>query len=182
MVTNRIELEIKPVIVFDFDRQVKALASMNSKAFGKSLENDELWVLNDSGKILPFENTYGLTVRVCSTEKWYEAHITNKTIESYPGNTKMTGVDSKSILHRLEHRIRQRQRTHSKDSYTKYLFREGTTKIRKKLGEEAIELITTTPLKIPNEAADLLYHLLVFLVDQGSSLDKVLEVLSSREK
>ena len=66
-------------------------------------------------------------------------------------------------------------------SYTSYLFREGTSKIRKKLGEEAIEVITAaSAAEVAGEAADLLYHLLVLLVAEGVSLDQVLEVLAAR--
>ena len=84
-------------------------------------------------------------------------------------------------LHDLERIIRERRRTLPEDSYTSHLFREGKSRIRKKLGEEAIEVITAaSAAEVAGEAADLLYHLLVLLVAEEVSLAQVLEVLAAR--
>ena len=49
-------------------------------------------------------------------------------------------------------------------SYTTHLFEKGLDKIRKKVGEEAVELLLARDEKdVIYESADLLYHVLVLL-------------------
>jgi phosphoribosyl-ATP pyrophosphohydrolase len=59
-----------------------------------------------------------------------------------------------------------------KDSYTSYLFDEGLDKILKKLGEESSETIIAAKNEdrdaLTKESCDLLYHLIVLLVERGS--------------
>ena len=69
--------------------------------------------------------------------------------------------------------IKGRKETPKEGSYTNYLFDKGLDKILKKVGEEATELVY--------ETADVLYHLLVLLVEKGVSYEAILEELASRE-
>ena len=88
-----------------------------------------------------------------------------------------------SILERLEALIRDRARSLPEGSYTADLFRAGGARIRRKVGEEAIEVITaTTATEIAGETADLLYHLLVLLVAADVPLRQVLEILAVRAR
>ncbi len=70
-------------------------------------------------------------------------------------------------------------------SYTNYLFEKGIDKILKKVGEEATE--TVIAAKNPNleelkyEVADLLYHLMVLMVERGLSWEDITQELSDRE-
>ncbi len=71
-------------------------------------------------------------------------------------------------------------------SYTTLLFQRGIKSIAQKVGEEAVELIIAS-LKGDkeeqlNEAADLLYHLLVLLEENGYTLEDVEAVLAQRHK
>ena len=85
------------------------------------------------------------------------------------------------ILAHLEHVVRERLNTMPEDSYTSHLFSSGPEKIRKKTGEEAIELILAeTPDSMIYEAADLLYHLLVLLVSENLTFAQVIEELQAR--
>lgn len=69
-------------------------------------------------------------------------------------------------------------------SYTNYLFEKGLDKILKKVGEEASEVIIAAKNKnvdeIKYEIADLLYHLLVLMVESGIRLDDIYEELKAR--
>jgi phosphoribosyl-ATP pyrophosphohydrolase/phosphoribosyl-AMP cyclohydrolase len=69
-------------------------------------------------------------------------------------------------------------------SYTTSLFRAGINQIAKKLGEEAVELVIASKdqdnERFLNEAADLVYHLLVLLLAKGNSLQDVEKVLKTR--
>jgi len=64
--------------------------------------------------------------------------------------------------------------------------RKGIDKPLEKVGEEATEFILAAkngdPDRIANEAADLLFHLLVALRASGVGLDAVLSVLEGRRQ
>ena len=70
-------------------------------------------------------------------------------------------------------------------SYTAKLLSQGVEKCAKKFGEEAFELALAAVLKnktnTAQEAADVLYHLLVLLQSADVSVDEVMAVLKSRE-
>ena len=90
---------------------------------------------------------------------------------------------SNDILERLAATIRAR-RTATGSSYTRQLLDAGPAGCAKKLGEEAIETVIAATSesedKLKEEAADLLYHLLVLLESRGVSLEDVLSVLERR--
>jgi phosphoribosyl-AMP cyclohydrolase / phosphoribosyl-ATP pyrophosphohydrolase len=69
-------------------------------------------------------------------------------------------------------------------SYTTYLFEQGVDKIGKKIGEEAAEVIIAAkngaPAPLANEAADLIYHLLVMLRACDVPTGAVWEALAER--
>jgi len=85
------------------------------------------------------------------------------------------------VLSGLEYTIRERLMTMPEGSYTTHLFASGREKIRKKTGEEAIEvLLADTPEQLIYEAADLLYHLSVLLVSENLSYEQVCSELQRR--
>lgn len=68
-------------------------------------------------------------------------------------------------------------------SYTSRLFAEGVSRIAQKVGEEAIETVLAAVTKSPSlaeEAADLLYHLLVLLEGSGTDWTDVVSILERR--
>jgi phosphoribosyl-AMP cyclohydrolase / phosphoribosyl-ATP pyrophosphohydrolase len=93
---------------------------------------------------------------------------------------------SKGFLYRLEDIINQRIDANAQDSYTNKLFSKGINKIAQKVGEEAVELVIESKDEnmelFRNEAADLLYHLLILLKAKGTSLQEIEEVLKMRHK
>ncbi|HEY9284368.1 MAG TPA: phosphoribosyl-ATP diphosphatase, partial [Pyrinomonadaceae bacterium] len=80
--------------------------------------------------------------------------------------------------------IEERRRELPAGSYTTYLFREGLDKILKKVGEESAETIIAAKnadaARLVGEVADLVYHLLVLLVERGVTLDEVGAELARR--
>ena len=62
-------------------------------------------------------------------------------------------------------------------SYTTYLFQKGLDKILKKVGEESTEVIIAAKAEDRKETvyeiADLAYHLMVLMVEQGISTDEI---------
>lgn len=89
------------------------------------------------------------------------------------------------FLTRLESIIAQRQKTLPDGSYVASLFQKGIAKIAQKVGEEAVEL-TIEAMRhddqlLLEEAADLVFHLLILLRSRGYSARDVLEVLHNRQ-
>lgn len=89
-----------------------------------------------------------------------------------------------STLAQLTATIKERRSATAEKSYTKSLIEAGPEKCAKKLGEEATETIIAALAEdqdaLRNEAADLLYHLLVLLEAKGVTLEEVEAVLASR--
>lgn len=91
-----------------------------------------------------------------------------------------------AVLDQLYDLIATRKQERPADSYTTYLFNAGLDKILKKLGEESAETIIAAKNEEPGplvaETADLLYHLLVLLVERGIKLQEIERELVSRQK
>jgi phosphoribosyl-ATP pyrophosphohydrolase/phosphoribosyl-AMP cyclohydrolase len=94
--------------------------------------------------------------------------------------------ETKGFLYRLEKIIGERISENAADSYTNKLFHKGINKIAQKVGEEAVELVIEAKDDnidlFRNEAADLLYHLLVLLRARSTTLSEIEEVLSQRHR
>ena len=92
---------------------------------------------------------------------------------------------NQQILEELYAIIKGRKETPKEGSYTNYLFDKGLDKILKKVGEEATEVVIAAknedPQELVYETADVLYHLLVLLVEKGVPYEAILEELASRE-
>ena len=69
-------------------------------------------------------------------------------------------------------------------SYTTYLFQKGLDKILKKVGEESTEVIIAGKAEDKAETiyeiADLMYHVMVLMVEMGISVEDVMKELASR--
>ena len=74
----------------------------------------------------------------------------------------------------------------TENSYTCYLFEQGLDKILKKVGEECSETIIAAKngnnAETVGEISDLVYHLLVLMVQQGISTEDLFAVLDERAK
>lgn len=92
---------------------------------------------------------------------------------------------SDDVLDRLVARIQRNRHADPETSYVAKLTAKGRAKIAQKLGEEAVETVIAAMDgdrgEIVSEAADLLFHLCVLLVDAGLSLDDVKAELERRE-
>jgi phosphoribosyl-ATP pyrophosphohydrolase len=87
-------------------------------------------------------------------------------------------------LHDLENRVRDRAQESPDVSYTRKLIDRGVAQCAKKLGEEAVELalasVADSRERLIEEAADLVYHLLVVLKARDVKLAEVEAVLGAR--
>ncbi len=91
---------------------------------------------------------------------------------------------SLSFLTDLEQVIADRQGADPKSSYTASLFARGVKRIAQKVGEEGVESALAAMAgdkeELKNEAADLIFHLLVLLRSQDLALNDVIDVLKAR--
>lgn len=80
--------------------------------------------------------------------------------------------------------IRGRKTNPQEGSYTTYLFRKGLDKILKKIGEESTEVIIAAKDNDQKETiyeiSDLVYHVMVMMIQQGISLEDIRRELASR--
>lgn len=100
-----------------------------------------------------------------------------------PGEPSGRSVSPGDVLGELESVLRARQEERPEGSYTVRLLEDENLRL-KKLGEETAELVTALakddPERIPEEAADLIYHVLAALRGAGVELAAVMEVLEGR--
>jgi len=123
-------------------------------------------------------------------------HVSRNIAEAASGNGGDNGdvnlagqitPDLGALLAELYTVIDSRRQARPEDSYTAYLFNEGLDKILKKVGEESAETIIAAKNQdarvLTAEVSDLLYHLLVLLIERGITLDDVhTELARRREK
>jgi phosphoribosyl-ATP pyrophosphohydrolase len=91
---------------------------------------------------------------------------------------------SEFTLSDLEAIVARRALASPEESWTAKLFAAGQTKAAKKLGEEAVEAVIAAIAgdrkNLTDEAADLLFHLLVVLKIADIPLSEVMAVLEAR--
>lgn len=107
------------------------------------------------------------------------------TPPSAPAPTQAPPTGPASALHALDATLAARQAERPQGSYTVRLLDDENLRL-KKLGEETAELVTALAKgdaeRIPEEAADLLYHLLAALRGAGVGLDAVMKALEARRR
>jgi len=88
------------------------------------------------------------------------------------------------VLRRLAEVLEARKLADPESSYVARLYAKGPDAILKKIGEEATEVVMAAkdgvPEKVVYETADLWFHSLVLLAQQGLGPDAVLEELERR--
>ncbi len=185
---------IIPAIIQDaVSLEVLMLGYMNAQAYDRTLSDNKvtffsrsknrLWTKGESsGNFLGVQHIY----HDCDND-------TLLILVKADGPTCHTGAVScfnaspaRGFLYRLEQTIQQRMDEGTEASYTNTLYKQGINKIAQKVGEEAIELVIEAKdnnlFLFKNEAADLLYHLLILLKTKGCALEDIEEVLRTRER
>lgn len=193
-----------PVVVQDArTRDVLMLAYMNSQSLNRTLETRETWFWSRSRAELWHKGaTSGNTQRVVDVVLDCDGDALVVRVEPagpacHTGQTscfhnaihtenesKKHDEDLGEVFGRLYGLIEKRKRERPQGSYTTYLFDQGLDKILKKIGEESSETIIAAKNEdreaLAKESCDLLYHLLVMLVDRGVSLADLRDELVRR--
>jgi phosphoribosyl-ATP pyrophosphohydrolase len=97
-------------------------------------------------------------------------------------------MDKDSVLAELDSILEQRKSADAGSSYVASLYHKGLDAILKKVGEEATETVMAAKDvaaggdrdKLVYEVADLWFHTMVLLADQGLSSQQVLDELGRR--
>ena len=94
------------------------------------------------------------------------------------------GENAEFSLEALMKVIEGRKLEKKEGSYTTYLFDKGIDKILKKVGEECTEVIIAgkadDKAETIYEISDLVYHVMVLMIEMGISLDDIRNELASR--
>lgn len=182
-----------PVIVQDGDtREVLMLAYMNRESLTLTLEKGETYFYSRSrGEIWHKGETSGnlQSVRRVRLDCDFDTLLVEVTPEGpacHKGTYSCFEVEPQfdGFLKRLFELIEDRKKSRPEGSYTTYLFNSGLDKILKKVGEEATEMIVASKNQqtdeLVAEASDLIYHLMVLLVERGVSLEEITRELKNR--
>lgn len=200
--TDRIDWQkvdgLVPAIVQDFQSsQVLMMGYMNPEALQKTLDTQQvtffsrskqrLWTKGEtSGHVLQLKNIAldcdqdTLLVKVnpigptCHTG----------TVTCWDGDAQ---EESQMVwLHQLELLLAERKNADPSSSYTASLYARGTKRIAQKVGEEGVEVALAATAgdkgELICESADLMYHLLVLLQEQGLAMNDVINKLKERHK
>lgn len=191
----------RPFVLYDDDGEEVLRATISPKGYRKSLETGELWTIHTgTGRLLPLgggvpflslvagDEAVEATVdeRVADALRHMEGGVVKDEASGASGGSSgnsgdPVGTGAGVELDELDRTVQARRTEGGEGSYTSYLFSQGESKIRKKLGEEAIELcLAEENGEIVSESADLLYHLSVFLAERGLSYADVMAELRRR--
>ena len=185
---------ILPAIIQDAQtNEVLMLGFMNQEAYEKTLSEgkvtffsrtkERLWTKGEeSGNFMDvveiLEDCDADTLLIRANPQGPACHTGMRTCFGE------TVQDDLSFLQNLQALLQSRKEELPENSYTAKLFRNGPRKIAKKVGEEATELVIeamdSDDELFLNEAADLLFHMTILLVDRGYRLEDVVKVLKER--
>ena len=202
------ERGLAPVVVQDVDtRQVLTLAYMSAASLERTIETRETWFWSRSRSQLWHKGeTSGHTQQVmdlfldcdrdaltvvvkpngpaCHTGEQSCFHNVIEEAEEFQPESAMPQPDLGSVLRDLFALVATRNQDRPEGSYTTYLFEQGLDKILKKIGEESSETIIAAKnqdrAELVKEASDLIYHLIVLLVERGLTLAQISNELLSR--
>lgn len=197
-----------PVVTQDYmTKEVLMVAYMNEEAFDKTLETgkvtyfsrsrNKLWIKGETSGHFQLVKSIKLdcdgdTLLIEVEQIDAACHTGNKTC-FYRTLTNGTWSEAESkddekasarILQEVYNVIVDRTIHPKEGSYTNYLFEKGLDKILKKVGEETAEVIIAAKNKskeeIRYEISDLMYHLMVLMVERGVTLEDIYDELKGR--
>lgn len=193
---------IPAVVIDDLTGEILTLAYMNEESLRISLEEKktcfwsrsrgELWRKGEtSGNYQHIKSIVADCDRdalaVYVEKEGPACHLGNESCFEFPlyvsEEEKDEGEDNFD-LDELYSLLQSRKKEMPDKSYTTYLFEKGMDKILKKVGEESTEVIIAGKGGDKKEAiyeiADLVYHIMVMMVEMGIDTEEVRKELASR--
>lgn len=93
-------------------------------------------------------------------------------------------MEKEDVLQQVYDVVADRKQNPAEGSYTNYLFDKGLDKILKKIGEETAEVIIGGKNEgngeVIYEISDLMYHLMVLMVEKGVTWNDIYAELDRR--
>ena len=204
------ERGLVPAVVQDAETsEVLTLAYMNAESLQRTLETRETWFWSRSRSQLWHKGeTSGHTQHVVDVQldcdqdalvvkvkprgpachtgalSCFQSQAEDVARASDSRYSLSASSDLGQVFTNLYALIQERRVNRPENSYTTYLFNQGLDKILKKIGEESAETIIAAKNSETNqlvaETSDLLYHLIVLLVERGIALEDVCAELLRR--
>ena len=192
------EKGLVPAIIQDYyTKEVLTLAYMNKESLEITLRDkktcffsrsrQELWLKGEtSGNYQHVVSVkYDCDADALLVEVKKDGPACHTGAESCFFNSLFEAEDYSSFTpEKLYELIKDRKINPNEKSYTTYLFEKGLDKILKKVGEECTEVIigakNTDNDELRYEIADLYYHTLVLMIEQGLTIQDVKDELAKR--
>lgn len=191
-----------PVVVQDYESgEVLMLVYMNAEAVNKTVETGYAHYYSRSKKnVTKFGEVLGNTQKVKAAFIDHDsdslllkviqkgkADPEKNTFTCFPeqfiGEYNTIGGE---MFGRLQRIIADYRANPEEGAYTSFLFVRGVDRIGKKVGEEAVELVIASKNEekagVINEAADLLYHMMVLLNVKDVKISEVCAELCKRNR
>ena len=192
------EKGLVPAIIQDYyTKEVLTLAYMNKESLEITLRDkktcffsrsrQELWLKGEtSGNYQHVVSVkYDCDADALLVEVKKDGPACHTGAESCFFNSLFEAEDYSSFTpEKLYELIKDRKINPNEKSYTSYLFEKGLDKILKKVGEECTEVIIAAKNndndELRYEIADLYYHTLVLMIEQGLTIQDVKDELAKR--
>ncbi len=191
-----------PVVVQDYESgEVLMLVYMNEEAAIKTFETGYAHYYSRSKKsVEKYGDKLGNTQKVkvafldhdndtllLKVAQKGKADAENNTFTCFPDQVKGEYNEiGGEMFGRLQRIIKDVKNNPEEGAYTSFLFVRGIDRIGKKVGEEAVELVIASKneekIGVINEAADLLYHVMVLLNAKEVKLSEVCAELCKRNR
>ncbi len=191
-----------PCVVQDYKTgSVLMLAYMNEESYDKTIEigrmtywsrsRNELWTKGDTSGHYQFVKSLTIdcdkdTILAKVSQIGAACHTGNPTCFFTPLVKKE--YDDKNpltVFRDVYEKILDGKKNPKEGSYTSYLMDKGIDRILKKLGEDTTEVIIAA--KNPDqdemkyEISDLLYHLMILMIERNMTWEDIIKELSERE-
>ncbi len=193
---------LMPVVVQDYESgEVLMLVYMNEEAVNKTFETGYAHYYSRSKKaVTKYGDTLGNTQKVRAAFLDHDndtlllkvaqkgnADAEQEKFTCFPTQIKGAYNDiGGEMFGRLQRIIKDVKNNPEEGAYTSFLFVRGIDRIGKKVGEEAVELVIASKneekVGVINEAADLLYHVMVLLNAKEVKLSEVCAELCKRNR
>ena len=188
---------IPAVVVDAYSKKVLTLAYMNKESLKISMEKgltcfwsrsrQELWLKGETSgnyqHIVSITADCDKDALVVMVKKDGPAcHMGTDSCFEYP--VWQSDERHEFSMEGLYELLEGRKKDMPEGSYTSYLFEKGLDKILKKVGEECTEVIIAAKAEDKPETvyeiADLAYHVMVLMVQNGISVEEIQKELASR--
>ena len=188
---------IPAVVVDAITKKVLTVAYMNKESLEISMEKEltcffsrsrnELWLKGETSG--SYQHIVSITADCDRDALVVEVipdgpacHLGTESCFEYPV---FESEENKPFSYEYLFNLIEGRKTEKKEgSYTTYLFEKGLDKILKKVGEECTEVIIAAKDKDKKETiyeiSDLVYHVLVLMIEAGISLEDIRKELASR--